>query len=492
LVRQLLVESLLLGFGGCLAGCSLAYVGLQLVTLVPGIGVPGEADMSLNLPVLVFAVTVSLMTTLLFGLSPAMIAIKRNIHSNLQSSGVNVNASRTGVRVRAGLVTGQVALSILLLVFAGLMIRSFLAVTSFDPGIKTQGLLVALLHFSGRQYETVPAKRAFFEQAFDRASTLPGVTNVAVSFGFPLMGIPISDDVTIPGEPHDKPWRTGVDAVSKRYFATLGLQLLHGRLLSSADIGAARRVAVINSALANNYFRGEDALGKEIKFNIFDELPDAPRNAYFQIVGIVSNLKNFRPNEPVLAQAYIPYTFASFGDRDLLVRSVTNPLLIVNPLRQVLTDLDPNVVLMKPETLDAALQQYVYSKPEFRLISFSTCAGIGLALALIGLFGVMSYSVTLQTHEIGVRMALGAQPGDVLLLVLRKGLTLVGSGIGFGLLVSFLSVRILRSQLWGVSAFDPWTLLLAPAAFISVALLACNFPARRATRVDPIIALRYE
>jgi putative ABC transport system permease protein len=174
------------------------------------------------------------------------------------------------------------------------------------------------------------------------------------------------------------------------------------------------------------------------------------------------------------------------------VRTVTNPSLVVNPLRQVLADVDPNIVLVHPQTLDELLQRFVYMKPKFRLISFGTCAGIGLALALIGLFGVMSYSVTLRTHELGVRMALGAQPGNVLSLVLRKGLLLVGSGILLGFLTSFLTVRILQSQLWGVSAFDPWTLVLAPLALLAAGLLACYLPARRATRVDPMIALRYE
>ncbi len=207
---------------------------------------------------------------------------------------------------------------------------------------------------------------------------------------------------------------------------------------------------------------------------------------------MVNDLKSYEPHEPIYPQAYIPYTFSGFGDRSLLVRAVTNPSLLVNPVRQVLADVDPNIVLVHPQTLDELLQKYVYMKPKFRLISFGTCAGIGLSLALIGLFGVMSYSVTLQTHELGVRMALGAQSNNVLSLVLRRGLFLVGSGILLGLLVSFLSVRILQSQLWGVSAFDPWTLVLAPLALVAAGLLACYLPARRATRVDPIIALRYE
>jgi putative ABC transport system permease protein len=191
-------------------------------------------------------------------------------------------------------------------------------------------------------------------------------------------------------------------------------------------------------------------------------------------------------------QAYVPYTFSGFGDRSLLVRTVTNPALLANNLRQVLANVDGNTVLVKPETLEDRLNKLVYMKPKFRLISFSICAGIGLGLALIGLFGVMVYSVTLQTHELGVRMALGAHSGNILRLVLGKGLLLVGGEILLGVLTSFFTVRILQSQLWGVSAFDPWALILAPSALLATGLLACYLPARRATPVDPMIALRYE
>jgi len=492
LIRQLFVESLILGLAGSAAGCFLAYLGLEVVRLVPGVSVPGEADMSLNLPVLVFAVVLSLLTTLLFGLSPTLLAVKKDLRASLQTSGVNVNASRSGARIRAGLVVGQVALSMCLLVFAGLMIRSFLAVTNFNPGISTQGLLHSEIHFPAHQYESAESKRAFFEQALSRISTLPGVTHSAVSFGFPVLGGPRSDDVTVPGRPHDKPWMSGFDAVSESYFPTVGLQLLRGRLISAGDVSGARRVAVVNTTLVNSFFGDGDPIGQQIKFNVLDQIPEAPHDAFFEIIGVVNDLKSYEPHEPIYPQAYIPYTFSGFGDRSLLVRAVINPSLLVNPLRQVLADVDPNIVLVHPQTLDELLQKYVYMKPKFRLISFGTCAGIGLALALIGLFGVMSYSVTLKTHKLGVRMALGAQSNNVLSLVLRRGLFLVGSGILLGLLVSFLSVRILQSQLWGVSAFDPWTLVLAPLALLAAGLLACYLPARRATRVDPIIALRYE
>jgi putative ABC transport system permease protein len=464
---------------------------LQAVRIIPGINVPGEADMSLNLPVLVFAVVLSFLTTLLFGLSPTFLAVKKDLRTSLQSAGVNASGTRSGPRIRAGLVVGQVALSVVLLVFAGLMIRSFIAVSNFDPGIRTQGLLHAQVHLPAHQYESAESKRSFFEQLLPRVSTLPGVTAAAESIGFPLMGEPRSDDVTIPGKPHDKHWTTYFDAVSEGYFSALGLRLLRGRLLSSSDVFGARRVAVVNETLAKTFFGGDDPTGHQIKFNVLDQIPEAPHDAYFEIVGVVNDLLSFQ-HEPSSPQAYVPYTFSGFGERSLVVRTVTNPALLTNNLRQVLAEMDANAVLVRPETLEDQLNKFVYMKPRFRLISFSICAGIGLGLALIGLFGVMVYSVSLQTHELGVRMALGAHSRNILTLVLGKGLMLVGGGIVLGIVSSFFTVRVLQSQLWGVSAFDPWTLILAPCALLATGLLACYLPARRATRVDPMIALRYE
>ncbi len=228
-----------------------------------------------------------------------------------------------------------------------------------------------------------------------------------------------------------------------------------------------------------------------MKFNILDRIPVAPHDAYFEIVGVVSDFRNFGLGEPIQPEAFFPYTFSSFGDRSLIVRTAHDPGFFADTIRRVLGEVGPNPILSHPSTLDVFLHEHDYLKPRFRLISFGTCAAIGLTLALIGLFGVMSYSVALQTQEFGVRMALGAQPGNILILVLRKGVLLVGSGIVLGLL-AFLSVRILQWQLWGVSAFDPGAFVLAPLALLAAGLLACYLPARRATRVDPLVALRYD
>ena len=492
LIRQLFVESLVLGTVGCAAGSFLAYLGLRVVTLTPGLQVPGEADMSLNWPVLFFAVGVSLLATLVFGLAPALLAVKKDLRSSLQSTGVNVNTASGGTRLRSGLVVGQVALSMLLLVFAGLMMRSFYSMIHFDVGIRTQGLLGAEIHFPTHQYESVESKRAFFDQALPRISHLPGITHVAVAYRLPLEGGWGSEDVTIPGKPHDKHWPTRFDAVSEGYFPAAGVQLLRGRLLSSADVASGSRVAVVNRTLVGSYFGDEDPIGRQIKFNELDLLPQTPHDAYFQIVGVVSDFRNSGLERPIVPQAFFPYTFAGFGDRVIMARTVVNPLLLINSIRQIVVGIDSNILLLHPGTVDDFLQLNYYSKSKFRMISFGTCAAIGLGLALIGLFGVMIYSVTLQTHEFGIRLALGAQAGDILGVVLRKGFLLVGNGILLGLLAAALSVRIVKSQLWGISALDFGTFLLAPLALLATGLLASYIPARRATKVDPMVALRHD
>jgi putative ABC transport system permease protein len=493
LMRQLLLESFVLGAAGCLAGSFLAYIGLRAAKVLDaGLQIPGEADISLNIPVLLFAIAISLLTSLLFGLSPAIFAAGKDVRGNLQSAGVNDTSSRRGSRLRSGLVVGQVALSLLLLVFAGLMIRSFLSVTRLDLGFSTKNILASEVHFPAQRYDTVESKRAYFEAVLARLSAVPGVLHAATAIGLPLEGGPGSRDVTIPGKPHSDTWTTSFEACSEDFFATLGLPLLRGRLLSSADVVGARRVAVVNHTLAEKYFPGENPIGQQIKFNEFDQIPMTPHDAYFEIVGVVSDYRNYGVERPILPQAFIPYTFAGLGDRSLLVRTSGDPTAMLNTIRKVLAEVDPNPVLAHPGALDDYLADHDYLKPRFRLISFSICAALGLGLSMIGLFGVMAYSVALQTHALGVRMALGAQQGNILTLVLRQGLLLVGSGVALGLVAALLAARALQSQLWGISMFDPGAFVLAPLALLLTGLLACYLPARRATRVDPIIALRYE
>ncbi len=495
LIRQFLVEALLLGLAGCAAGCFLAFLGLRIVTLVPGIEVPGEADLSLNWTVLLFAVLLSLITTLIFGLFPALAAVKKTLWRNLQTAGVNVNAN-SGSRTRGGLVIFQVALSMLLLVFAGLMMRSFLAITQTNSGISTQNLWTAEIDLPPHQYTTVEKQRALFDDALGRVRHIPGVSHAAISFGMPALGMPDSGDVSVSGLPHDKKQGAAFDGVSDDYFTTLGLQLLRGRTFTSPEIASGARIAVVNRAFVRAFFNQSgtilDPIGRQIRFNDWEETPIAPHNAYFQIVGIVEDYRNNGPQQDVTPEAYLPYTIVAVPWHRLITRTSVPPGGLAHDVSVAISAADPNVALTHQATIDQALESDVYMKPKFRLISFGICAGIGLGLALIGLFGIMAYTVALQTHDFGVRLALGAQSGNILVLVLRKGMILVGSGIGLGLVASLLSVRLLKSQLWGVSAFDLGAFGIAPLALLITGLLACYIPARRAMKLDPMIALRHD
>jgi putative ABC transport system permease protein len=405
---------------------------------------------------------------------------------------VDARTSQRGITVRAALVIGQVALSMVLLVFAGLMIHSSIAITHADAGMNTANMYVADIQFDGHRYDSADGKRNYLEQAFSRLTGTPGILHVATAYGVPVLGGARSKDVSIPGKPHGTPWETRFVPVNEDYFATVGLPLQKGRLIDASDIQSGRRIAVVNHRLAQQYFANADPIGHTIKLNVLDEIPATPHDAYFEIVGVVGDVANAGLGQPIETQVFIPYTYSGFGNRTLIVRTAVKPELLNKAIQQVLSDIDPNSVLREPGTLEGLLNRLEFMQPRFRLISFSVCAGLGLLLALIGLFGVMAYSVTLRTQEFGIRMALGAQRVDILSLVLRKGVLLVAGGIGVGLIAALFTVDFLKSQLWGVSQFDSRVLMLAPFALLAAGVLACYLPARRATRVDPLVALRYE
>jgi putative ABC transport system permease protein len=280
---------------------------------------------------------------------------------------------------------------------------------------------------------------------------------------------------------------------SEGYFPTLGLRLERGRGLTVEDIEGARHVAVVSALLARTFFKNEDPIGQTIKFNVLDQLPQSPRDTYFEIIGVSTDAKNQGLQDPPLPEAFVPYAITGFFNRGLLIRTASNPNLIVSGVRRTIFDVDPNVALAPPTgSLDDFLKQISYSGPEFGLTTLGAFAGIGLVLVVVGVFSVMAYVVSLRTQEIGIRMALGAQPGNIVRMLLISGLVLVGGGTASGLLASAGLTRLLSSQIWGVSATDPLTLIAVAGLILLVGLLACSLPARTATRVDPLVVLRYE
>jgi putative ABC transport system permease protein len=272
----------------------------------------------------------------------------------------------------------------------------------------------------------------------------------------------------------------------------LQIPLLHGNLLSESDVATGRRVAVVNQALARDYFGKQDVIGRTMKFNALDQEPDLPHNAYFEIVGVVGDAKNRGLQDSAMPEAFVPYTAIASISGEILVRTAVDPVSLLPSIENQIWSVDPNVATSDTGSLESLLQRNTYSKPEFGMILISIFAGIGLALVAVGVFSVMSYSVSLRTHEIGIRMALGAERSAILRMVLFNGLALIALGVVVGEAASVALTRLIAGQLWGVSATDPLTFVAVVAVLAGVGLAACAVPARRATGVDPLIALRYE
>jgi len=493
LIWQLLVESFILALAGGSAGCFFAYGGLKwIVASIPlHQWIPDEAAIGLNLTVLAFTLVVAMLTTILCGLAPALHAARKDLQARLKDTGHGVHGGFRHGKFRTGLVIAEVGLSIVLLVGAGLMMRSVFALTHVDLGFNPKNILVVRIPLPKGRYDTAVQKKLFFEEVLRRVRGVPGVVNATETISLPPYGGPRSE-VVIPGKTRAEAWNAMFQACSETYFPTMDRHLLRGTLLSANDIETARPVAVINQTLARDFFGKEDPIGQKINFKILDEIPETPHGAYFEIIGIVTDAKNRGLRDPVMPEAFLPYTISGFGDRGILVRTAVDPDSVLNSVRKEIWGVDRNVALADTGSLESYLEKFSYAQPRFGVASLGAFAGIGLMLVVIGVFSVMAYTVSLQTHEIGIRMALGAQQGNVLHMVLRKGMRLIAAGIVIGLVASFALTRLLASQIWGVSAMDPLTFSAVVAVVIAVGLVACLLPARRATRVDPLVALRYE
>ena len=491
LIRQLLVESFVLAAAGCLAGCIFASVGIQkLVPLVPYGALPQEAVIELNIKVLLFSLAVTALITMLCGLAPALHVMRGELQNRLTGSGKGSGGGFRHGKLRAALVIAEVAFSIVLLVGAGLMMRTFLALDHVDLGFNPRNILVAELNLSKGIYDTAQQKNILFQQIFARLQTLPGVVASTVTVA-PPPGGGIDSELTVPGKTHSERWTTAVDAHSAGYFQTLGLPLLRGKLFDESDVASGRHVTVVSASFSRRFFPNDDPLGQKIKFNALDELPEL-KDAYFDIIGVVPDVRNRGLQDPPMSEAYVPHTITGIGDRAILVRTAMNPDSLLPIIRQQIWAVDRNISVSHAESIQARLQRDQYAGPEFDLVTFGAFAAIGLLLAVIGIFSVMAYTVSLQTHEIGIRMALGAQKGNILTMVLRNGLTLIVTGIILGVVASLALTRFIASQLSGVKVTDPWTFVTVAVIILAVGLAACFFPARRATQVDPLIALRYE
>jgi putative ABC transport system permease protein len=321
--------------------------------------------------------------------------------------------------------------------------------------------------------------------------TLPGVIAAAESGSLPPDDRKWSD-ITIPGKIHSQEWDANTTLCSEGYFQTLGLRLLRGRFFSRDEVESARDVAVVNQTLARRFFGNDDPIGHRIKFNVFDKLPDGPHDAYFEIVGVVADYRNAGIRNPPEPEALMPYTISPLLVPNIFARTTLNPSLLLKSVDQAVWEVDPAVGIEMSGSLGSLLDEYEYQQPRFEFTILGAFAGIGLLLAVIGIYSVMAYTVALRTHEIGVRTALGAQPNAIVRMVLKRGLGMITAGIFIGVLVSLAFTRLLASQIWGVSVTDPWTFAWVAVWVLATGLAACSLPARRAARIDPLITLRYE
>jgi putative ABC transport system permease protein len=499
LVRQLLVESSVLAFAACALGCFLAYFGVKgVAAVVPhkGQSIGGEAILGLDFTVLFFTLGVTAVTTLLCGLAPALHAVGRDLQLQLTGSGKGTAGSLRHGRFRAGLVIVEVALSIVLLTGAGLMIRSFYELTHIDLGFNDKNLLFVAT-WSPRRGDEKPEEQAVkFKKIVERLKVLPGVTELAINNSLPGYNPSKRYEATVPGSTRSE--RAGFDKCSESLLRTLEMKMVSGRWLSPSDVDSGQHVAVINQTMATHFFGTENPLGRQVLVRGFEDKSQPPRDAYFQVIGVLRDVKDFGPQVPVLPMAFIPHTIGDgglsyFGGGILFLRTKGDPGLLMNAVRNEVWAVDRDQ-MFSPETGPYTEEFYrlTYSAHEFGLTTFTGVAGIALVLVVIGVFSVMAYTVSLRTQEIGVRMALGAQQGEILRMVLGKGFVLLAAGICIGLFASYGLTRFLKSQIWGVSATDPWTFGAVVALVVIAGLAACLLPARRAASVDPLVALRYE
>ncbi len=492
LIRQLLVESLALAAAGGAVGCLLAYAGLKAVMAVmpPNI-LPSESVIELNTAVLLFTAGIAVVTTLLVGLAPALHTVGGELHGRLKDTGWGVRGSSAQGRFRAALVMAEVALSVVLLTGAGLMMRSFFAVERVDLGFDPANILAIEMAFPQGRYQTPDQSKILFQQLLPRIGALPGVVSDAETVTLPPFGGPESE-VTIPGRTHSRRWDAMLELCSQGWFRTVGIPLVRGRLLSADDVNSAHQTAVINRTLARRYFGKEDPIGQKITFKALDTAPGATHPLAFEIVGIVGDAKNDGIEQPTVPEAFVPYTAGSFGRRGLLVRAASNPAAMQNSISHAVWSVDPAIAIAQMDSLPSLLKDYAYAQPRFGLVVLGVFAALGLVLVVVGVFSVMAYSVSLQTHDIGIRMALGAQKGDVLRMIVGQGIKLALVGVVIGLAVALALTRFLASLLYSVMPTDPATFIAVSGILIAVALLACYIPARRAAKVDPMVALRHE
>ncbi len=494
ITRQMLTESLIVAIAGGAFGVLLAMWGVNLLSKLNTGEFSRIDEVSIDARVLGFTLLTTLFVGLLSGLFPVLQSARLSLNDAIKE-GDRVSSAGSGGQLRRWLIASEVAIALMLLVGAGLTIRSFQRLTSIDPGFDPQNVLTFRMRLPDAKYKEASQVTAFCNEAMSRVSALPGVERVAVSTGFPL-GRAGENGYEVEGQPEPAPGlgpRSYRQDVSANYHSVLNIPLLEGRLFNDRDTENSPLVAIVDDEFVARSFPNQAArevLGKRLRFN--------ERDGWLEIVGVVGHVKQSGLDEDGRAEIYrhwaqIPPTYKADFTRamDMIVKTSVEPYSVVGAIKREIRVIDKGQPIAQVQTLDDKLSESV-APQRFTLLLLAIFALIALLLACAGIYGVMSYAVTQRTHEIGVRMALGARQLDVLKLMIRQGMGLVVIGLGLGLAGSFALTRVMRGMLFGVTPTDATTYVAVSGVLTVVALLACYFPARRATRVDPLVALRYE
>jgi len=502
ILRQLLTESALMALMGGALGIAVAYGGIHLLRagLPPAGGrgqIPHAEWIGIDGTVLGFTLFVSLLTGIIFGLAPAIQISRSELFESLKEGSRGSTAGRRSHFIQSSLVVSEVALSLMLLVGAGVLIRSFFLIMSDSLGFDPSNVLTMQIFLSAPHYPKAQQVNDFYQRVIEGAGALPGVKSASAANFLPLTGWSGFCDFDIAGRatPPSGEHFTGQYRVADwRYLQTMGISVKQGRDLVASDGADTQSVALINEALARRYWPNPDLVGQQIRLKFPDTRQPwdpEPREGWLTIVGIVSDVRDWEWGEQKVGQIYLPYTQNASRIMHLVVRSEGDPQQLVSGVRSVVNSVDPNQPVTDARSMDDYLAASV-SRRRLSMLLLILFAGVATVLAAVGIYGVMAYAVTQRSHEIGIRMALGAEPNDVLRMVVSDGMKLAGIGLVIGIAASYAAVHYLASQLYGVKAKDPLTVLCVSVGLVLVAISACYFPARRATKVDPLEALRYE
>ena len=489
LLRQLLTESTLLGLLGGVFGFLVAYAGSKTLVSFGSFSIPQLTDFSFDMKVPLFALVVSLLTSLIFGLAPAIDASNPNLNEALKEGGRSSSGGATRARLRNGLVIAEIALAVVLVTAAGLMLRSFVRLQGANSGLNPHNLITLELELPDVRYHAAQQQTLFQQQLLQRVGSLPGVQNAATVDNLPFSGNAFNTSFTIEGRPTGPTTETPrayYRVISPDYFPAIGIELHKGNQFTDRDTAEQPGVAIVNETAAQRYWPGVDPLGKRIKRG----RPES-KNPWLTVIGIVSGSRQLSLKEGSQPEIYVPYLQNPGLTFTLVARTASDPRSLTGALRKEVLSADREIPAVNIKLMEELISNSV-AKERFYVLLLAVFAALALILAAVGVYGVMSYSVTLRTRDIGIRMALGARPVDIFKHIVGQALLLGLIGLGVGIVLAIASTRVMSSLLYGINATDPLTLAITSLVLLAVALLASYLPARRATRVDPLVTLRYE